>query len=316
MATSGNISFSRTRDQIIKDAFIEIGVDPSENISDADNQYASRRLNDMILLWQVYDLHLWLKQELTVFLQQGQYSYNIGANSTDHITADQYIETTTTSTVTTGSVIACTSVTGMNVNDQIGLSLDNGSIYWSTITSFSLLNVTIAGTIPSSSTSGSFVHTYTNTANRPLRIYEDTTRIIWYNGHVERQIQLDTRQEYMNRPIKDSLNTVVSCYYDPAEANLGTLWVWMAPSDTTQALKCTVAKQLQNFVNSGDTMDLPSEWYEAVVLGLAYRLLRTYGGSLNPQKAMSLKQDAEEALELLKGFDQELGSIRIQPDTH
>ena len=79
MTTSGSTSFSVTRDQIITDALVELGVlfdgeVPTSSMVDS----ANRKLNMMIKNWMSRDVGLWLNTFVTLPLVVGQQSYTIG----------------------------------------------------------------------------------------------------------------------------------------------------------------------------------------------------------------------------------------------
>lgn len=314
MTTSGYTSFSFTRDQFISHALISAGIIyAGESISDSENRFCADTLNIMLLEWQAYDLHLWLKQELTLFLQKGQASYVIGAGSTDHITADTYIETQVTNATTSGSAtIVLDSVTGMTAGDYIGVIRDDGYTYWTTIQSINVGTKTVtfaSTTLSGDAAAGNYVHTYTNNATRPLKIF--STRRYEWSSQIDFPNQLLTREEYFNKPNKSQEGVPISWYYDPQEDPTGKIYIWMNPTDSSLSFKMTVSREIQTFLNASDTMDLPAEWHMPVLWGLSWRVAPAFGRTALIDK---LKAAADESLSTLLAFDQESGSIFISPD--
>lgn len=321
MATSGDTTFTDTVSEIINDAFIACGVNPDQQtISNNDYQYAFRTLNRMILSWQTDDLHLWLRTEATLFLQQNQYIYRFQtATVGDHCT-NSYVETTLGILAPLGSsTIQLASSTGMNVNDNIGIVLDSGATFWTTIASITVLGLVIviglAATLPSQSSANNYVHTYTTKITRPLRISQ--ARRYSYNGGNEICIGGDNgammaREDYFALPTKASQGTAVQWFYDPQEV-AGSLYVWPNPSDSTYAIKFTYIRQIQDFVNPTDTADFPTEWLNALVLGLSIALMPAYGQTA---KAQQLKQDFAMAYNKLLQWDTEHSTVLLGPASY
>jgi hypothetical protein len=82
VAIADTVNFNESQSLLIQDAFIKVGKSTDQQgLSDNDYNFASRELNRMLLLWQADNLHLWLKTEAVLFLQQNQYIYQF-TNST------------------------------------------------------------------------------------------------------------------------------------------------------------------------------------------------------------------------------------------
>lgn len=83
MTTSGSTSFSVTRDQIITDALLEIGVlYDGEVPTPSMLTNANRKLNMMIKNWMADDIGLWLNSFVTMPLTVAKQSYTIGLSGT------------------------------------------------------------------------------------------------------------------------------------------------------------------------------------------------------------------------------------------
>src|SRR3990167_6139833 len=94
MATSGSRNFNMTRNEIIKDALIMLGIIGIEQTVLAPDQvYSERTLNRMIKEWQASGAKLWNRREGILFPADEQIKYTVGA--TDHIsTTDDAVDTT------------------------------------------------------------------------------------------------------------------------------------------------------------------------------------------------------------------------------
>lgn len=106
--------------------------------------------------------------------------------------------------------------------------------------------------------------------NRPVEI-ANARRVV---DGVETEIQIRSRNEYMNQPSKDSEGEPVYIYYDPQLVR-GVLYVWPAPSDTNQ-IKFSYKSYIEDFDTIADTPYFPSEWLLALVYNLGLLLMPKY----------------------------------------
>src|SRR5205085_1814515 len=109
-----------------------IGRTPSAE----DMQLTSDTLNMMIKAWSAQGLHLWAKEEATLFLTQYQAKYTLGNNSNNAyccLTSDLVTTELNANQITNDTSITVLSTTGMTVGDYIGIVLDDKSLYWTTI---------------------------------------------------------------------------------------------------------------------------------------------------------------------------------------
>lgn len=303
MTTASDTTYTLNRDQLIQTALVTLGARyPGEGVDTATMSYCSNMLNNMVLAWQALDLHLWLETEATLFLQQGQNQYAFtNTTSGDHCT-NSYVETTlSASAATSATTVTLTSVTGMSVSDNIGIILDSGLTFWTTISAINTGTkvVTLASALTSSATSGNYVHTYTSKIYRPLRIWQ--ARRYQYNGATDLVMHPLSRPDYFALPFKTNLGDSVQYYYDP-QLTTGQFYVWPKPTDSSYAVKFTYDRPLFDFLNASDTPDLPSEWYEPIVWNLATRLGPFCGKT---QKAQELAPQAQQMLQQLLSFDRE-----------
>lgn len=122
-----------------------------------------------------------------------------------------------------------------------------------------------------------------------------------------------SREEYYALPIKTNEGFPTQWYYD-RQRNGGTMYIWPAPDATAGTLKFTYIAQIDDMDANADNLDLPTEWYEAVVYNLADRFAEEFGLTNSPLgQRVALK--AMEKFEDVKAFDvgEGLGSIRISP---
>ena len=121
------------------------------------------------------------------------------------------------------------------------------------------------------------------------------------------------REDYFDLPNKTVEGYPTQYYYDRQRAG-GTLYVWPAPDATAGTLKFTYRRIIMDVDASADDLDLPQEWYEAIV----YNLAKKFGenaGVLGSQEGKSVVIEAQRTYEIVKGFDigEGMGVISIRP---
>ena len=293
-------NYSINRDELIADAFSEIGVGvEGEDLDPADIAFAARRLNSMIKHWVVHGFHLWKRQRKPITLVANQSSYTIGQ------------EASGTATSTSASKLVDTSadfITDATVGDTVLNTTDDTSTTISAIDSKTQLS--LAADIFTSGESYE-ITTADESLDRPERILE-CNRI--YNGN-EVPMTPMSLQEYNNLPNKSQTGTPINYFYDPELTN-GKLYLWLTPG-TSEASDFTIeivaVTQVNDMDNSTDLFDFPQEWYEPLILNLAYKLSGPYGG-LNIGQKRALKVDAEQTLNDASDYDQDMTSIYIAPE--
>jgi hypothetical protein len=312
MATSGTVSFTMTSLQVVNKAFGKIGVKVAEQALQADEyQDGQDNLNLMIKSWSAQGLHLWSKDEGLLFLDAGKTDYNLGPLGDKSCQFDDFIGTTTTAAaVATATVIAVVDSTGMVALDYVGIELDDNTRHWTTILSVdNATQVTLTTGIVSAAKSGSTVFTFTTLAQRPNRILSYRRKTFAENNEIP-VISWD-RQNYFNQVNKFSRGTIVNAYYSPQLGD-GRVYVWQTASDVNQLLRYTFERPLEDITDSSQTLDFPPEWLEAIIYNLAARLADDY--DTPPPKADRVAQKAISFLDDLLGWDEEMGSLNLQPD--
>jgi hypothetical protein len=148
------------------------------------------------------------------------------------------------------------------------------------------------------------------TIGRPLNIINCRYK---YSSGLERKMKKMGRSEYMSLPTKTTSEGACTAFYYSPQLSDGYLYVWPVPQDTTDSLAISYIKTIEDFDNSTDDPDFPSEWLDAITYNLAVRIAPAYGISLaktNPDimaMAASLLAD-------MQAWDSEEGSVRIVPN--
>lgn len=140
---------------------------------------------------------------------------------------------------------------------------------------------------------------YTMSPVRPVRI----NTVNFDNGSTETPMQELTREEYRTLPVKDVTGTPTCFYYDrQREAALIYIWPLLA-SAAGETLIVDYEREIED-VDLDAAIDVPGEWFDAAVYGLAARLADDYGADA----AGKVMARAERELELALAADRE-GSV-------
>src|SRR3990167_18404 len=180
MATSGSWDYSLTAAGIIAAAMEDLGaIPPGGTVASADSVMALSRLNLIVKQYQgtadgAPGVKVHTRQRVTLFLAKGQQTYLVGPATTDARAATSYGRTTidaaeaigqTTLSVTDTTDTTTnpgTSVT-MTASDFIGIEQDDGTIFWTTVSSISAgVSVTVATGIDVAASVGNYVYWFTS----------------------------------------------------------------------------------------------------------------------------------------------------------
>ena len=201
----------------------------------------------------------------------------------------------------------------MNNGDYLGIILDDGDIYWTSIDSIVALTVNFKSGdyLPSQSSKGSIVYSYTDKLDNPLNVY-DGVRTDDFNRDVP--LQYLTYQEYFNLPNKyDPGSLPVSFNYD-RQLDYTLIRIWTTPDTSNNLLiKLTISQETSNLDTNRDQPQFPDQWYLAIVYNLAVLMAPRYDKHKDQgfTNLLSLAKDAEnKAAE----FDNEIGSVYIKPN--
>lgn len=316
MTTSGSYSFSVSRDDIIRQAMINVGkLDPYETPTSQQTTDFSITLNMLVKQWQgkadfAPGLKMWTRKHGHLFLSGTTGQYTVGPNGTGWTLS--YVNTTTTGTVSAAGVsIPLTSITGINVSDNIGVELDSETLFWTTISSFSGLNAIIPGPgLPSQASLGAVVFTYTSAATQPIVVETAFLRDI-YNEDTPLRIIRDV-SDYDFLPSKTDTTNIsdpTSIYYEFQLVNSILYTDVAAAQDVTKHICITYQEAVQDFVNPLDTPYFPQEWYLALCWGLAEQIAPPLNAMFTPQMEKLLNS----SLTVAKGKDPETSSLFFNP---
>lgn len=303
MTTSGTDTFNPPANAIILSALRKCGAFASGETPDAQSiTDAQQALNGLIKEWDAMGIHVWTETEGILFLQPGQVQYQIGPGSPDHVTANWFITSTATLAAPGANAIQLASVVGVAAAYNIGITLDAGNIFWTTVNGApSGSTVNLSAALPSQASVGNPVYCYQTAAVRPLRVFG--ARRFNSPSLIETPMITMSRLDYMNLPNKKNPGTITQYFYTPS-LGTGLLYVWPAPMGVIQdAVRFTFARQIQDINTAANTPDFPQEWFSTLVFNLAVEIGPEYDVPL--QKLQWLKQEAASKLDRVAGWDRE-----------
>lgn len=312
MATSGTADFNLTRNKIIRAAARKIqavragSVMGAAMIADFDEA-----LNAMVKHWQATPgLHVWTVAEATLFPVPGQVQYPISnAASSAHAT-QTYVKTEISANEAAGqNVISLETTDGMSANDHIGITLDDGTIQWSTISGAPGATVTIADDISDSAAAGNLVYTYTKKIVRPLRIV--AARSFDPESLEETQVDMIARLDYRMLSNKTLPGQVNQLFYDP-QLTTGQLYLYQTSTTMGRLVNFTWWRPIEDFATAGDNPDLPQEWIQTLIFNLAVVMAPEF--DVPSEKLSQIAQMAASFKDDMTGFDREAESFQFGPD--
>lgn len=312
MATSGTISWTVDRDDIITAAFQRIGVTSSGGTpSTAQVTEASLLLNGIIKSWNAtFGVPLWTLKIISVLPVSGTNSITIENSIGGHVT-DSYVYTTLAADGNSGNTtVTVESTSGISNTYQIGIELDNGDIHWTSVSGSPVGSVvTLSSALPGDASIGKAVYCYQTKSERPLRI------LYAYARHSETQydipLQIITIQEWLGYTNKHTETVYpLSIAYEP-KIDRGILRIWPEFGNGSYIIQLYVQRAMEDFTSDTDNPDLPQEYFLPLVYELSCALAPQYGIQIDMQ--MFLRKEADRLLDKVLENDREEGSLYFQP---
>jgi len=307
MSTSGVYRHTVNFNEIVEEALdlLQI-VGDGETLGGDMQQRARRTANFMIKAWEGQGIHLWTFEEGSLFLVKGQSKYSFTTSKL----ANTWYETTLSAAEALGqNVLSCTSTANMTVADIIGIVLDDKTTHWTTVVSKTSSTVTVASVLPSAAASGNFVRNYVPSTFIPVTRVMETRRR--ESSSYEIGMNFESRKDYFHLPDKVSTGQPIQAYFSRQNPD-GIMYVWPAPDDTAIVINFTYERPIQTIESGTDTLDIPNYWYEAIIYGLAERLILKFGCS--QARALLIKDGATKALDLALEYDTDLYPIMVNMD--
>ena len=314
MSTSGSVDFSTSRDAIIKRT-LQVGhvLEDDEDPSSDQLTNCAVALNMIVKQWQgkadfAPGLKVWSRKRCTLFVQKDQYRYSLGtASGADHCTAS-YTETTSSATLAiSGTSLTVTSITGISDGDNIGITMDNDSVHWTTVNGTPTgSTVTLTAGPAAAASSGARVIAYTTKINRPLLMAAAPN---WKDDNGD-TYPLDewVLAQYEAHPDKDQEGDATAYLYESSLPN-GTLSLDAAPTDSDGRIEMVIQRPIEDFDAAADEPDYPQQWYRPLVCQLLLDVADQYGVEVSP----NMKNNRDEALQIAQNWDPEEVVVFFEP---
>jgi len=313
MTTSGSVDFSVSRDDLIRDALLDGHVLEEDELPSSDQlSNCARALNLIVKQWQgkadfAPGLKVWSRKRATLFVQKGQYEYLLGTSAGDHCTAS-YTETTSAAAITaSGTALEVTSITGISSGDNIGITMDNGTVHWDTVNGApSGTTVTLTTGMAAVASSGARVISYTTKINRPLNMLT----MQWKDDNGD-EYTLDplVLDEYEAMPDKDQEGDPSSYLYESSLPD-GTLFIDAAPTDSDDRIEMVFLRPIEDFDSATDTPDYPQQWFRP----LKFQLVLDVADRYRIEVTQNMKNNRDEALQIAQNWDPEDVVEYFEPD--
>jgi len=304
MTVSGSVDFNPARDTIIKRALRMVGGYSAEGDPTAAQITDANTVLDIMLKEWIQDKFLFLRQQATLFLNEGQTVYTLGNTSQTGFShcATSYVQTNvkTASLASAGSVVL-DSITGMTDAGFIGIEDDDGDIEWfygtfsgTTATLFSDVACSVADTMDAAAAVGNvaYYHSVASQIQRPTEVFDAYRKE--YNATAangaETPVEVVSRSDYFSYSDKTTSGTIIAVYYDP-QMDAGKLYTWQ-PSDSCQnKLILDISRPIFDMDTSTDTFDAPVEYLNAIAYNLALELEPEYPLSANAFQKIKMQAD-------------------------
>ena len=289
-----------------------LGYNKDSGIQDAQNMLnASDMLNIMMKSWQSEGMGLWLNKEVTLFMQKGTVSFDIGPTG-DHATLTPY-DTELADDADTGDLtITVDSDDDITDGDYIGIELDSGSFQFTTVNGTPSSDVVALTDVLTGDTSeNKFVINYTTKIQRPLEILEARRR---NDNENDVPLNIYSRNEYMELSNKTTAGTPNCIFYDPQLTN-GKMYVWQPTNDVGNRIVFTAKYPIEIFDSYDDSTPFPDEWLLALRYNLAVFLYPEYINELENKNIINvISVQASDLKEKLLSFDAGTASFFMQPN--
>ena len=331
MAIANSYDFSMTRDQIIEAALRKLNALLEGNSANATKiTNGAQALNVMTKAWASRGLPIWNVRKAfilpniaaTAAVSQ-TYVHDMligGANHTPKI----FVHTQTSAILAAaGTALVVDSISGISASDVIGVELEDTEtlIHWTTVNGApSGSTVTLTTGIPTGESVAVDAHVYayttTNRVPRPISILGQWN--VNYDSVTRYPINLVDENRILNTKYATTSGPPVqisyrSNYYGDPNTTQGVVLVYPGWGDAANVIELRAQFPFSDFDSSSDEAQMPPEWFEALIYGLAVRLAPEYG--LDKEIRLILKKEAQDAFDLALLSSNEDASIFFQPDT-
>jgi len=319
MSTSGSYSFTVTRDQIIRDAMLNIGrLDETEAPTAQEITDIAFKLNMLMKQWMgktdfAPGLKVWTRRRGAMFLKQTVGPYALGPSCTTGWTVNTPVDVNTTA----ASAAAATSIsipvgTLVSPGMYIGIQIATGSLYWTTIAAVALPVVTLTAALPSAVNSGAQVFAFTTIAQAPLNV---SAVVLRDNSNSDTPMNKLTSEEYDFLSNKmDPTNTGdPTAFYFEEQLGYTNIYTDIAVAqDVTKYFVITFMEPVQDVLAPSDNFEYPQEWFLALSWGLSKQIAPMFTAPWTPAHQAAYA----DALAIAQQKSPETTALYFQPNEY
>lgn len=314
MSTSGSYDFYVTRDDIIRDAMLNIGaLDPDEAPTASESQDCARRLNMLCKLWMGRNdfapgLKVWTRKRGKRLLDRRSNSYSLGPDAQGW-TNDLIVTKSVANSASLSNEISVETVTGIATNMTAAIQLDNENMFYSTVLSIAGSVITLSSTYPSASASGNAAFFYSSAAQNPRALEAAVLRDAQFTDQDLRVMTQKTYDALSNKVDPENIGDPTAVYFEEGLVH-STLYLDVgAPNDVGSYIVLTYLEPVQDFDTTLDEPYYPKEWYLPLSWGLAEQIAPMF----KSQWTQKMEQLKANALAIAGNKNAEVSDAYFQP---
>jgi len=315
MSTSGIYSFAVTRDDIIRQAMLNIGkLDPYETPDSRQTSDAALLLNMLVKQMMgktdfAAGLKVWSRKRGYLFLSTSTGRYTLSSSATGW-TNNPVFTTLAAAALAGATSVTLTSATGVATGYNIGIIQTDGSLAWTTISGLAGAVATIPGSaLTVGASAGATVYIFQSAAQSPVYIEAANLRDSQYVDVPLKIIR--SVQEYEALPSKAQ----VTFQQDPTaiwwESGINTSTLFLdcgSAQDLTKYIVLTYLEPVQDFTTTTDAPYYPQEFF----LCLCWELSKLMAPQYNKPWTDTMEANRIQASAFAKSKDNENSSLYFQ----
>ena len=304
-----SIDYTTSAEEVLIDAlYLCEALEEGEPVPAEALPSGLRALNRLLMHLKAVAGHQWLMTEGTLFCEPDRAKYTLGKDEVfDH--AAQGDEFGVHFGVFTVAAPSTTDVpaTSLDVDDAteikagywVAFRLPGDDTYtWRQVDSISGNQLLFNQGVGEFAEQGLLGYWVRELAERPSVVL--SARRGTYNG-AEIPMDVVGRETYKRQPNKDTTSQPVMLHYAP-QRDTGEFFLWPRGGHGN-VVRYTCERAINVIENVSDTLDVPEEWFDAIVYGLAARIAPQYAVPI--AKRQLLERSAAIYLDSLMGYDQE-----------
>ena len=293
MSTSSSWDYSLTAAGIIAAAYEDLGViEPGGTVSSANSVMALTRLNLIAKQYQgksdgAPGMKIHTRQRVTLFLAEGQQTYLVGPASADARATTRYGRTTIDAAEAAGQTVISVTATSdtttepgttitATASDIIGIEQNDGTIFWSTVSSISAGDtITIGAGLDVAAAVGNYVWWFTSRAQRFPYIESAVLRDEDYND-TPLQVYTEAAEYDQGVVSKYADGTPTAILVEPLRITT-RVTLNSQPTDVTDTIVMTVLYPAEDYDATTNDIAFPQEALRFLSWELAYALAPAFG---------------------------------------